>query len=392
MGLIPLAIRKKTGAFSQESESEEVQMAAANYGRYPRGTQVIRGSVLNRWQRFFFFAGGFDSETLAEEGCRAVRSKYCSMGALILLTALLAASSGGYAIYTTFHDGRIAVVLTLPWALMIFVLDRFLVSSARKRAVLKNFFRDPNPTRPYFSRTPWALLGLRLPIAIVIGLVVSKPIEVRLLEPWIAQYERVRTADELKRVPDDSDFVQRWNEIDDLGKAIADKDGEVAEAVRVFDDELDRRRSLMVSGYGDNAKKKEVTLIRLSQELDNLKKQKEGKQQLLDDDIAKRRSTVGGSARARMEERSVISDLAAIQKLASGETPEARDRSPVVSTVSLFLTLLFVLIECMPVIAKALSPFDPYDAKLQAIEDASILDCLVEARRKYAESGMSDAA
>ena len=79
-----------------------------------------------------------------------------------------------------------------------------------------------------------------------------------------------------------------------------------------------------------------------------------------------------------------------IQKLGAGDTPEARDRSPVVYSVSIFLTLLFVFIECMPVIAKALSPFDPYDAKLQETEDGAALDCLVETRRKYAESAISD--
>jgi len=367
-------------------------MATTNHGRYTRDTLAIRGPVPSRWQRFFFFAGGFDSETLAREECRAVRSKYCSMGALILLTALLAACSGGYAIYTIFRDGWTTVVLASLWGLVIFVLDRFLVSSARKRAVLKNFFRDTNAARPYSSRTPWALLGLRIPIAVVIGLVVSKPIEVRLLQPWIVQYERTRKADELKRVPDDSDFARRREEIVDLAQTIANKNSEVQEAVKVFNAEMDGKGSLRGPGYKEMAKKKEATLIRLRQDLDALKTEKQTKNQQLDRDIASRRSTVEDSVRAHMEERSVISDLAAIQKLASGETPEARDRSPVVSTVSLFLTLLFVLIETMPVIAKALSPFDPYDARLQAIEDGAIVDCLVEARRKYAESGMSDAA
>ena len=56
----------------------------------------------------------------------------------------------------------------------------------------------------------------------------------------------------------------------------------------------------------------------------------------------------------------------------------------------MFLTLLFALVECVPVLAKTLSPFDAYDATLQEIEHGGTVDALVEVRRRYAEASLSE--
>ncbi len=366
-------------------------MAAPSPARHPQSAQVVRMSVPGRCERFFWFIGGFDSETLGRAECRAVRSKYSSMGALILLTALLASCSGGYAIYTIFRNEWATAMLALLWGLMILVLDRFLVSSSRKSAVLKNFFKEQDAARPYTATAPWALLGVRLPIAIAIGLVVSKPIEVRLMDPLIVQYEGDRKKAELLEAPDDRDLAKQRDEGAALSAKITTKEGDVKEARAAFNAEMDGRGSPKW-GYGDIAKKKEETIGKLEDDLTALRKEKIGKDQKLKQDGDNRRMEVNQNAQERLARRSVISDLVVIQKLDAGDTPEARDRSPVIAAMSIFLTLLFVLIECMPVIAKALSPYDPYDAKLQEIEDGAVTDCLVEARRQYAASGMSDGA
>ena len=123
------------------------------------------------YQRTFWSIGGFDAATLAQPQCRALRSKYSSMGALVLLTALLASCSGGYAIYTVFRDPEVTCLMAALWGLLILTLDRFLVSSNRKLGVLKDFNTEPDALPPYKHQNPWLALAVRLPLAAVIGVV-----------------------------------------------------------------------------------------------------------------------------------------------------------------------------------------------------------------------------
>jgi hypothetical protein len=85
-------------------------------------------------------------------------------------------------------------------------------------------------------------------------------------------------------------------------------------------------------------------------------------------------------------ERSFVSDLQTIDAIA--DTHDAKART--ISKLSIFLMLLFIALECMPVLTKAISPFDPYDAVVQEREQASILKSLVGARRDYAFASLSD--
>ncbi len=58
--------------------------------------------------------------------------KYAGIGATIFFTGLLAAISAGYALYTVFDQVWIAALFGLVWGLMIFNLDRYIVSSMKK--------------------------------------------------------------------------------------------------------------------------------------------------------------------------------------------------------------------------------------------------------------------
>ena len=96
--------------------------------------------------------------------------KYVGIGATIFFTGLFAALAAGYALFTVFDNIWIASFLGLIWGFMIFNLDRFIVSSMRKKD------------------NSWQELGIALPriiLAILISIVIAKPLELRIFEKEI---------------------------------------------------------------------------------------------------------------------------------------------------------------------------------------------------------------
>jgi hypothetical protein len=97
-------------------------------------------------------------------------SRYNSIGATIIFTGFFATLSGGYALYKVFDDLFIASVLGIIWGLMIFNLDRYIVMSMKKKDSFWNEFLTALP---------------RIILAIIISIVVAKPLEVRIFSDMI---------------------------------------------------------------------------------------------------------------------------------------------------------------------------------------------------------------
>jgi len=124
--------------------------------------------------------------------------KFQSIGGIVLATAGLAFVSAAYAFYTVFspktstaleattHPETVAfsVLAGAVWALVIFNIDRFIVSSAGKGDGTE--------------RITWTELTQALPrlvMALIIGVCISAPLEIRILKPEIdAQLELSQNA------------------------------------------------------------------------------------------------------------------------------------------------------------------------------------------------------
>ena len=97
-------------------------------------------------------------------------AKKAGVGGVILGTGLLATLSGGYAMYTVFDSWWVAVIIGLFWGLLIFNFDRYLVNSMVSDGTAK-ITKDE-----FFSALP------RIIIAIFLGIVISAPIEIKLFD------------------------------------------------------------------------------------------------------------------------------------------------------------------------------------------------------------------
>lgn len=86
--------------------------------------QVRRSSLLNE---FFWCCAGVNREILRQ--CPTEYAKYAGMGGTIFFTACMAALSGGYAISTVFDSTIIAILFGLFWGMLIFNLDRLIVNT-----------------------------------------------------------------------------------------------------------------------------------------------------------------------------------------------------------------------------------------------------------------------
>lgn len=124
----------------------------------------------SNFTNFLVACSGANKEIIKQ--CPTEYTKYTGIGATILLTALMAMVSGGYAIYFVFNSILVSIIFGIFWGIIIFNLDRYIVSSIKKTGVFKEEFLFALP---------------RLFIALVLAVSISKPLELRLFENRIAK-------------------------------------------------------------------------------------------------------------------------------------------------------------------------------------------------------------
>src|SRR5690606_2285052 len=122
-------------------------------------------------QRFFILCSGADSAIL--KTCSpGERTKYAGIGATVFFTAVMAFIASSYALYTVFDNIWTSIFFGLIWGLLIFNLDRFIVSTIKKRDHFKSELLQATP---------------RILLAVIIALVISKPLELKIFEKEINQ-------------------------------------------------------------------------------------------------------------------------------------------------------------------------------------------------------------
>ena len=144
--------------------------------RYNSEHLIEWGGLLNE---FLWICSGADRKVLRQ--CPTDYAKYAGIGGTILFTALMAMLSGGYALYSVFDNGYTALGFGFFWGLLIFNLDRFIVNT---------MYSDGKVTISWKELTS----GLpRIIMAIFLGIVISTPLELKIFEDEISV-----TIDEMK--------------------------------------------------------------------------------------------------------------------------------------------------------------------------------------------------
>lgn len=166
--------------------------------------------------RFLWWCAGVD-EQLLMHCTTSEHMRYQGVGAFVLITGILAFISGGYAIFTVFRPLDPAASVLGPaiggvlfgvfWGVMIFNLDRYIVSSTGK-----GDGKESISWAEFMNALP------RLAMAALIGLVMSAPIELRLFEREInveLKKREIETMAEYER-RDSIAFAARTRQLDSL--------------------------------------------------------------------------------------------------------------------------------------------------------------------------------
>lgn len=95
-----------------------------NKNIYTNKELVEWGGSINE---FFWLCSGVNRKILRQ--CPTEYAKYAGMGGTIFFTACMAALSGGYAISTVFDNTIISIIFGIFWGMLIFNLDRLIVNT-----------------------------------------------------------------------------------------------------------------------------------------------------------------------------------------------------------------------------------------------------------------------
>jgi hypothetical protein len=306
--------------------------------------------------RFFWFCSGANFSILQKVPTES--NKYLGIGATVFFTGIFASLAGFYALYTVFQSWAIALIFGVFWGAMVFNLDRFIVSSMRKKEQ---------------GWSEWKLALPRLVLALLLAVVISMPLELKLFEREINRKLDEQKIEFIKQSKDS--LANGFPEIQVLETEKEALKEEVNQA-RAYRDKLQQEydaerfgeKTASTSGkvgLGSNAKKKEQQLDAAQEDLKVLSIRNEERIQKLDVQIEEFR------AKRQLEFEKQVPGIDGFDGLAARMDGLANltEQSEAMATAELFLVLLFMAIETAPIFVKLISARGPYDELLELHED-----------------------
>lgn len=293
---------------------------------------------------------GADSDIL--ETCSSgEQNKYAGIGATVFFTAVMAFIASSYALYTVFDNIYTSIFFGLIWGLLIFNLDRFIVSTIKKR---NSFWSE------FLQATP------RIILAVIIAVVISKPLEMKIFEKEINQVlleqkNELTLANKQQLAQQYTPSVAALNEdIVALKEEIAVKELVTDALYNTYISEAEGTAGTMLLGkgpvYTEKREKHDAALLEL-QQLKEINNQK----------IEDKESQI---AALGTEYATAVTNSQPIIDGFDGLMARINALGALPWFPSFFIFLLFLAIETSPIFVKLLSPKGPYDFKLEDEESA----------------------
>ncbi len=307
-----------------------------------------RSSFLNE---FLWSCAGVDKPLLRMSS--QDHAKKAGMGGTILFTALMAMISGGYAIHTVFQESDIAdkawiiaIFFGLFWGGLIFNLDRYMVSS---------MFTDGKPSislQELVSGLP------RIVIAILLGIVISTPLELLVFSGKINEHIQSEVVAASKAETGKVDLTEIDKRINDCKANFESAKHEESNAWEAYNREVNIGDGGRIAGYGSNAKKKEELWKTAKTKRDKYENQLDNLQKLRDDKIFVAQTTAKQSAEL---DKGLATRIDALLKVTGPDSDLFWPR--------ILIILLFIALEIMPVLNKMMMSSGKYDDWLDQESD-----------------------
>ncbi|MFS4445300.1 DUF4407 domain-containing protein [Maribacter sp. 2307UL18-2] len=296
-------------------------------------------------QNFFILCSGADSSIL--KNCsEGEQNKYAGIGATVFFTTVMAFIASSYALYTVFDSLLAAIFFGLIWGLLIFNLDRFIVSTIKKRDGMGSELLQATP---------------RIILAVIIAIVISKPLEMKIFEKEINQVlleeKNAMTLENKEQLAlQYTPTVEKLNQdIAGLKNEISTKEAETNALYDTYISEAEGRAGTMLLGkgpvYAEKREKHDTALAEL--------------QQLKEANTVKISGIEAQIASLNTEYAEVVKNSQPIIDGFDGLMARINALDKLPWLPSFFIFLLFLAIETSPIIAKLLAPKGEYDLKLE---------------------------
>lgn len=321
-----------------------------DYYELPKSSSVMR---------FLWKCAGGD-RYLLERATYSDQIKYMCLGGIVFATGAMAGLAGGYAFYTIFEERGsaienqidlqtvfLAIFFGIIWGLMIFNIDRFIVTSTGKgdgtEAITVGELKSAFP---------------RIIMGIIIAMTISKPVEIRMFKTEIDIKLREKQLEQ--QVEYQTKVDKTYN---DREKLLDKEFGSIAEqrkalisrieiAEQAYTDNLMGKATGINGGNGPLSKALKSQLTDLERQLDDFDKQngkdltelnkRKDKLRLAKDKDRNNNEKIANGLDGLLERIKIAHEVAGFW-------------------ISLFITLLFMAIELTPIFFKLMLTKTTYD-------------------------------
>lgn len=284
---------------------------------------------------------GADTDVL-QKCSKAEQVKFAGIGGTVFFTAVMAFIASSYALFTVFDSVLISIGFGLIWGLLIFNLDRFIVSTIKKQGKIWIEFVQATP---------------RIILAIIIAVVIAKPLELKIFEKEIDQVlleqKNSLTLQNKEQIAlqYNPEIDRLKSEINTLKEAVQSKEKVVNELYETYIAEAEGRKGTLKIGKGPVYKEKREKHDAMLQELQQLRNENKTlisqKEVELNDLREKQDLQISNSQPVIEGFDGLMARINALEKLPW--------------LPSFFIFLLFLAIETSPIFAKLLSQKGEYD-------------------------------
>lgn len=331
--------------------------------------------------RFLWNCAGGDRYIL-ERATYSDQIKYMCLGGIVFATGAMAGLAGGYAFYTIFSPKGSAVedivnfptvllsaIFGLIWGLMIFNIDRFIVTSTGKGDGTEKITWDE-----FKSAIPRIIMGA------IIAITISKPIEIRMFQTEINNklYEKQLILQKEFEKRTTANFEERLKVVEDalgeVGKQRQDLLERIKKAEREMQDNLMGRVSGIPAGNGALTKAIQSQIDGLNVEMQRFDLQNGDKISSAD---KKRKEILA-------EKEKVLATNVKVAQGLDGLLERIKLAHEVAGFwITLFITLLFMAIELTPIFFKLMLNKTPYDYLSENRDDLIRAENGIEVRYDY---------
>lgn len=347
-------------------------MKERDYYKLPKSTAVMR---------FLWKAAGGD-RYLLERATYSDQIKYMCLGGIVFATGAMAGLAGGYAFYTIFEPrgsaieystslstSILSIVFGIIWGLIIFNIDRFIVTSTGKgdgtEAITWGELKSAIP---------------RIIMGAIIALTISKPVEIRMFKTEIDIKLREKQLEQQASYQAKVDKTYEDREkllVADFGK-IESQRTDILNRIKDYETQYRKETAEGMGGRGQGEGPVAKALKREQEKLElELQRFDETHKDELADLNNKKKELRAAKEKERNNNEKIANGLDGLLERIKISHEVAG------SIISIFITLLFMAIELTPIFFKLMLIKTPYDYLAENRDELIKAENGIEVRYDY---------